>query len=102
MVRHIAWTDEELSEYPMRSVTVKIVVYQIDDQIPYGCAQNFCAVKPRVKEAGDNKDPSQPHRSIDGEAACDNWAIWLVNTILFDAKSLVHEVAVDDLDPDPE
>ena len=57
---------------------------------------------PRVEEAGDNKDPSQPHRSIDREASCDNWAIWLINTIFFDTKSLVHEVAVDDLDPDPE
>ena len=55
-----------------------------------------------MEEAGDDKDPSQPHRSIDGEAPSDNWAVWLVNTILFDAKSLVHEVTVDDLDPDPE
>lgn len=46
VVRHVPRTDEELPEHPMASITIQLVVQQIDDQVAYSSTDHFGAVQP--------------------------------------------------------
>ena len=101
MIWSIAECNYGLSNRPMTTIAIQLVVYHVYYQVPGGCPEKLRTIELWLYEPYDNEDPPNPHCTLNRHATRGNRAVWLIDLILFNSKHLVYEFGMGNLYPDP-